>query len=256
METDPLSTIRQLGRTCFYSAGRQIYAKGTPAGRVFIALSGEAITVSTGFDGREVVFYRMDNSYGVAPLTALLGDVTYQHDCIAYSDCELRVIDTQEVIGVVRKDPDLALHLLNLSLRLLIRRTQQWEDGALLSTGARVAKWLLEHTKKCSFTGSSIIELRETARMIGLALGGVSRESVSRSLTELDRAGIIRKYEKTVWILDRRKLEAFASGSEVLAGRCDTNRDAGRGRSSEKEGRDLRGGARPVEPHSQTTRTA
>jgi hypothetical protein len=117
---NPLSNIQQLGRFRAYKANQRIYARGCPAENVFIVRSGEAIAVSTAVDGREVLFYRMDNTYGLTPLTALLGGVEYQHDCMARTDCELLAIRTDEARRMIHSDPVASAHVLNLALRLLL----------------------------------------------------------------------------------------------------------------------------------------
>jgi CRP-like cAMP-binding protein len=182
---------------------------------MFIVRSGELITTATAADGREVVFYRMDCHYGPAPLTALIGEMCYENDCFAHTDSELIVVETSEIRKALQTQPGAMSYILDLALRRLSRRTRQWEDASLLTVGARIGKWLLEHATKCgSVHASDAFELRETERLIGLSLGGISRESVSRHLAGLARAGVISKQDKTICIIDHHRLHGLASGTE------------------------------------------
>src|SRR5215203_4710660 len=102
---DPLSLIRPLGKNVRFNRGEQVYVKGTPADRVYIMCTGELITTATAVDGREVVFYRVDCNYGLAPLTALVGDIPYENDCFAHRDSELVAVVTSEVRMMCKAQP-------------------------------------------------------------------------------------------------------------------------------------------------------
>ena len=210
---DPLHTIRNLGRVIRVQANQRIYSRGMPADEAYIVTSGELLATGSSADGREVVFYRMNPDYGLGPLTALCGGV-YDNDCVAQCDCELIVIKAREVRDLLREDHDLALYLLEQSLQRLKRRTQQWEDASLLSAGARLCKWLVEYAVKNNrLYDGSILEMNVSTRIIGLSLGGVSRENVSRNFVTLAHAGVIARTRKTLQIRDVATLQALASGA-------------------------------------------
>lgn len=210
---DPLLAIRKLGRTARFKAGERIYSKGMPAHEAYIVTFGEVLATGASADGREVVFYRMGPDYGLGPLTALCGGV-YDNDCVARSDCELIVIKAAEARELLRKDHDLTLYLLEEALARLRRRMQRWEDTSILSAGARLCKWLVDYASKNNKVyDGSVLELDESERIIGLSLGGVSRESVSRGFAALAQAGVIARRRKTLQILNVATLHALASGA-------------------------------------------
>jgi CRP-like cAMP-binding protein len=210
---DPLRAIRDLGRTAHFKAGDRIYCKGLPADEIYIVTSGELLTTGSSPDGREVVVYRMNSDYGLGPLTVLCGGV-YDNDCVAQTDCELIVIKAAEMRSALRKDHDLALHILDQAVARLKRRTQQWEDASILCTGARLCKWLLEYaSKRHGLYDGARIEMDVSERIIGLSLGGISRESVSRTLGVLARAGVIARTRKTFRVLNVSTLDALANGT-------------------------------------------
>lgn len=212
---DRVAKIEQLGKRVRFRAGQKIYAKGAPATHLFIVVSGELLTTAASPDGREIVFYRMDASYGPAPLTALLDGAIYENDCVAQNDCELIVVKVAAFRGLLREDAALALHFLQIALQRLSRRTQRWEDASLLKTGARICKWIVEYaSERGGLSNGSVLELNDTERLIGLSLGGVSRESVSRHLVALEIAGIIGRSPKKIAILNASKLQALAYGTE------------------------------------------
>ena len=116
-----------------------------------------------------------------------------------------------------RQYHDLALYFLELALKRLRCRTQQWEDVSLLSAGARICKWLVElASSKGALHDSSILEVSDSERIIGQSLGGISRESVSRILVALAAAGVIARKGKSLRILNASRLQLLASGAEPL----------------------------------------
>jgi CRP/FNR family transcriptional regulator len=213
---DPMLAVRNLGRRLQFNAGDRIYSKGMAALEAYIVVSGEILATSASADGQEVVFYRMGPDYGLAPITALCGG-TYENDAVAATDCELLEVKAADVRALLSQDHDLALYFLELALKRLRCRTQQWEDVALLSAGARICKWLVElASSKGALCDSSMLEVSDSERIIGQSLGGISRESVSRILAALATVGVIAKKGRSFRILNASRLQLLASGAEPL----------------------------------------
>ncbi len=77
---------------------------------------------------------------------------------------------------------------------------------AFRSVRERVASMLLEESRKQERYGGSLNEVRITHQELA-GLVGASRESVSRSLAELEEEGIVKTGRGRVTILDRARLE-------------------------------------------------
>jgi len=216
---DPLLDLRSSGRSARYRPRERIYTKGVPAREVFILESGETVNALTSPDGHELVLQRVCCG-DLVPITALLGDGSYQTDCIALTDCEATRLDVQTVRKVLRSDAASSFYVLEVALRRLRGRSQQLTDAVFLPVRSRLCKWLLERAAEVSNGESECrIELNGSERLLGLALGGVSRETVSRQLSTLMKAQVIARVGKHIIIRDMAKLRAMMDRS-VSSSRC------------------------------------
>jgi hypothetical protein len=77
---------------------------------------------------------------------ALLDGQPRTADAVAMTDCELMVIDRRDFIPVLRREPDVALKLIETLCARIRRTSEQVEDVMYLSLPARLAKTLLELT--------------------------------------------------------------------------------------------------------------
>jgi CRP-like cAMP-binding protein len=215
MVMDALSAFCHLGNFVRFRAGEKVYLKGSLAHYIYIVRSGELIASSLSFNGREVVIGSVSKGE-LVPMISLLEGATYNTDCTAVTAAELLAVRSSELRKLLRSDAELSSHLLNMALERLKRRTEQLEDAALLPVGNRICKWLIEHAKQSA--DGATIELHESERLIGLSLGGISRESVSRHLGALLKSGLITRNGRRVRIEAAAQLLAIAEGEAVFPG--------------------------------------
>jgi CRP-like cAMP-binding protein len=201
-----LNDRRRAGTRKSFREREQIYARGSPCEFVYIVDAGELINVVVSPEGHELVIQRAGKG-DIVPLTGLLllqDGAAYRTDCIAQTECKVTEVAASEVRAILAKRPELTLHLFDLSLKRLRERTQQFADCALLSVHSRVCEWLLQSARKQGIKSSNSIVLDEhySKRLIGLFLGGVSRESISRELSALSRAGLINRNGGHITLMD------------------------------------------------------
>lgn len=204
-----------MGRAARCNARERIYTKGSPAREVFILSAGEAINSFTSSGGQEFLLQCVCPG-DIVPITALLGDDVYQTDCIANQACEFTRLEVSAARNALRIDPQLSFHVLELALKRLRRRSQQLTDSAFLPVRGRVCKWLLERAAEQSskVSNGTVLDLKGSDRLIGLALGGVSRETISRHLSALTKGQVISRSGKQIIIRDAAKLRAMVEPSE------------------------------------------
>jgi CRP-like cAMP-binding protein len=206
---DPLLTLQALGKPARYKARQRIYAKGAQAREVFILNSGEALNIVVSADGHELVLQRVCPG-DIVPMTGLLGDAIYQTDCVAQVDCEFTRVPVPALRTILQSDPVLSFYVLEIALKRLRHRSQQLTDTAFLPVRSRLSKWLLQRLEeKGSAQNNAVLDLNGSERLIGLALGGVSRETVSRHLSALVQAQVIARSGKKITIRDVAKLRAM-----------------------------------------------
>jgi CRP-like cAMP-binding protein len=140
---------------------------------------------------------------------ALLDGGNRTADAVAIEDCELMLIERREFIPLLRANPDVAVHLIEILCSRLRRTSEQVEDIVFRDLPGRLAKALLELHRRAgeSPTNGIRITQRELSQMIG-----VSRESVNKQL---------RSWERRKWLKIERggvRIVAPAALSELVAG--------------------------------------
>ena len=125
----------------------------------------------------------------------------------ALADSRLRAIRHGTLMAEVAKAPDLAQELLRLAGKRMRWISRQVEDQVFLPPAARVAAKLLYFTTDQAELAMSQAQLAEYV--------GVTREVVSRILTEWRRAGIVDGGRGRIRITDRDALTDICD-SETL----------------------------------------
>ena len=120
----------------------------------------------------------------------------------ALEECKVISFDGASFQAAIGRDPSLALPLLR-DLGRTVRTLSAHVGSAALPAERRVARYLL--SLPCGGDGSVFC----THEHIGQAVG-LSRVTVSRTLGELARAGLIRPGYRSILLADRRALEALA----------------------------------------------
>jgi CRP/FNR family transcriptional regulator, cyclic AMP receptor protein len=175
-------TRRSVGR------GATIFAKGDPGTALIAVLWGSVrISVSTS-GGHEAVLNIINPGQAFGEI-ALLDGQPRTADAVAMTDCELMVIDRRDFIPVLRREPDVALKLIEILCGRLRRTSEQVEDVMYLSLPARLAKTLLELTGGLAASATQR-NVRITQRELGNIIG-VSRESTNKQL---------RVWEQRKWV--------------------------------------------------------
>jgi CRP/FNR family cyclic AMP-dependent transcriptional regulator len=199
------------GRTFNVEAEHPIASRGGSSKEIFAVISGQVLLHSSSVRGREFVIdvLKASDLFGLAPL---LG-AGHRVDAIALTQCTIAALDVVSVERAMREQPDLALSMVRLAVRQLLRRTSQAEDFALLSFGGRLAKFLLKIADdqgariakgskfKCEFSQTLM------ARMVG-----ASRETVSRQMQKWEENGLLSHSGKTICLLNPAGLRRVADG--------------------------------------------
>ena len=101
------------------------------------------------------------------------------------------------------------LAVLSGRLRHLV---QLVEDLSLKEVSARLAKYLLDLSLRGD--GGAVVVLETTKTVLASRLGTVA-ETLSRTLTRMQRRGIIRVQGRTIAITDADGLQALAAGMKL-----------------------------------------
>ena len=188
------------------AAGEMLYREGERIASLPFLLSGEVKLVKAGPQGREYVLH-LPRSGAFCDAAALYYTGGVPTSAIMVTAGRILWLEKSALRRCLSRNPALADYLLAVLAhrqRLFINKIAS--SQGIISVSRRVAAWLLHRSR---MEKSDAIHLSGT-RELWARLLGVSRESLSRELNGLARAGVIRLERRRVEILRRDVLEGSA----------------------------------------------
>jgi CRP/FNR family transcriptional regulator/CRP/FNR family cyclic AMP-dependent transcriptional regulator len=170
---------------------------------MFMITSGRVKVTILSDDGREIILSILSDRDFFGEM-ALLDNEPRSATAIAVQETEVAVIHQKDFLSIVEKRPRVAINLLSALSDRLRKANHQIGSLALLDVYGRVAGVLLEMARD---TGIRLKDGRirfrrpthqEIANMIG-----ATRETVSRTISDLHRQGYIEIAGKNVIIQDQ-----------------------------------------------------
>ncbi len=182
-----------------YLPGSVILAEGEPGNNLFILLNGSAKVTRAGGQGREVViaFIRAGEFFGEL---SILDGHPRSASVVALDDSQVYVIERSDFIGLIRRDPDMSIHILQELARRIRASDRQIEYLALNDAESRVFHSLIRVAEDIGIQddGSDVLIARLPTQQDLADMAGTSRETVSRVLRRLESKGMISRSDRHV----------------------------------------------------------
>jgi CRP/FNR family transcriptional regulator, nitrogen fixation regulation protein len=179
-------------------ADAEIYGEGEPADYLYKVLSGAVRTYKVLIDGRRQVgsFYLAGDIFGLET-----GE-EHTFSAEAITKCKVLVINHGALVARARTDQEVAFQLWALTGRELLRL----QDHLLLlikNAPERVAAFLLKMAERLSAENSVDLPMsrRDIADYLGLTI-----ETVSRSLTQIENTGAVTFSSRRRFVLNDRSV--------------------------------------------------
>ena len=189
-------------------AGHWLFGSGEKFNDVFIVYAGFLKTVLVDDAGNEQIlgFPMKGDLLGIDGLQ----NEHYASQAVALTDCDLVVIPFAELMSLGHEYTLLESWLYRAVGRELVREHAVVGLLGTLGAEARVARFLVALSERFSAIGysSASFNLRMTRQEIGSYLG-LTLETVSRSLSALDDAGLIHINQRAVEIRDIESLRSL-----------------------------------------------
>jgi CRP/FNR family nitrogen fixation transcriptional regulator len=177
------SSIEMMGAPMPFSRNAEIYGENEPAEYLYKVLSGAVRTYKVLNDGRRQIgsFYLPGDIFGLE-----VGD-THAFSAEAVADCKVLVIKRSALVALAGRDNGVARHLWTMAAAEL-QRAQDHIMLLIKTAQERVAGFLMEMSARNS--GANEVDLPMSRQDIADYLG-LTIETVSRTLTQLENAGAI-----------------------------------------------------------------
>jgi CRP/FNR family nitrogen fixation transcriptional regulator len=199
-----VGAIECIGTTMWFAADAEIYGESEPADYLYKVVSGAVRTYKVLIDGRRQVggFYLPGDIFGLET-----GE-EHTFSAEAITESKVLVINHSALVARARTDQEVAFHLWSLTGREL-RRLQDHLLLLIKNAPERVAAFLLSMAERISADNS--VELPMSRRDIADHLG-LTIETISRSLTQIENTGAIEFPSRRRFVLhDRSALNRLNS---------------------------------------------
>jgi CRP/FNR family transcriptional regulator, nitrogen fixation regulation protein len=188
--------LQFVGTVMSFGADAEIYGEGEPSDYLYKVLIGAVRTYKVLIDGRRQVggFYLAGDVFGLET-----GE-EHTFSAEAITKCKVLVINHSALVARARNDQEVAFQLWSLTGREL-RRLQDHLLLLIKNAPERVAAFLLKMAERLSADNSVDLPMsrRDIADHLGLTI-----ETVSRSLTQIENTGAVEFSSRRRFVLHDR----------------------------------------------------
>lgn len=195
-----MTTVQPLAK------GEYLFHEGEGSRGFYIVQRGALNVHRVNAAGKEQVIhiFRAGESFAEASLAVERG---YPADARAVEPSQVLLVQKAGFLGLLKRQPELALRMLgamSLHLRVLVG---QLEDLTLKDVETRLANWLVRRCPDPAANQPVNIQLSTTKRVLAAELGTIS-ETFSRTLAKFRAQGLIRVKGTTITVLSPARLAA------------------------------------------------
>lgn len=192
-----------------FPAATRVFHEGDQSDACYIVRSGSFRVTREHSDGRAITLATLGPGDIFGELAMLDGEVR-SASVEALSDGELLALPAGEVRALLARHPEISVKLVAALVRRLRGANERIARQSFQTVPSRVAGVLSQLVSEEAPRGGERSEVTIRMTQADLAqLAGTSRESVSRFLAELERAGVVRPGRGRVTILAPEKLRNY-----------------------------------------------
>jgi len=206
LKSGALELVAAIAQEKVVEKGECLVAQGDPCDGFYLVLTGRIRLFKVSESGREKVLLiaHRGSTFGEE---ALFGEGIFLENAVALENSSVMRIPRQEFLTLLREDADLAFQVMESLCGWIRRLSTSVENSAFLGAKERVVRYLVELSNEAD--GVATLELPEKKKDIADGLG-ITPETFSRILHELERKGICRVRGK---IIEIENLEALREES-------------------------------------------
>jgi CRP/FNR family cyclic AMP-dependent transcriptional regulator len=212
LEEGELERFSQVAVPRSFPAGTRVFHEGDSSDACYIVREGSFRVTREHSDGRAITLATLGPGEIFGELAMLDGD-TRSASAESITDGTLLALPANDVRSLLGRNPEIALKLVAGLVRRLRAANMRLSRQSFQTVPSRVAGILAQLSRDGQENKEGDGEMQEvTIRMnqTDLAqLAGTSRESVSRFLAELERAGVVRSGRGRVTVLQPNKLRNY-----------------------------------------------
>jgi CRP/FNR family transcriptional regulator, cyclic AMP receptor protein len=192
-----------------FPAGTRVFHEGDSSDACYIVSEGSFRVTREHSDGRAITLATLGPGEIFGELAMLDGDKR-SASAESITDGTLLALPANDVRSLLARNPEIALKLVAGLVRRLRAANARLSRQSFQTVPSRVAGILLQLSRDNQDGDGEMTEVTIRMNQTDLAqLAGTSRESVSRFLAELERAGVVRSGRGRVTVLQPGKLRNY-----------------------------------------------
>jgi CRP/FNR family transcriptional regulator, cyclic AMP receptor protein len=191
-----------------FPAGTRVFHEGDSSDACYIVSDGSFRVTREHSDGRAITLATLGPGEIFGELAMLDGDKR-SASAESITDGTLLALPANDVRNLLSRNPEIALKLVAGLVRRLRQANMRLSRQSFQTVPSRVAG-ILAQLSRDGQDDDETAEVTIRMNQTDLAqLAGTSRESVSRFLAELERAGVVRSGRGRVTVLEPQKLRNY-----------------------------------------------
>ena len=209
LSSEELERVAQVAIPRSFPAETRVFHENDPGDACYIVRTGSCRVTREHSDGRAITLANLGPGAIFGELAMLDGEAR-SASVEATEDVELLALPARDVRGLIRQHPEMGEKLVVALTRRLRDANERISRQSFQTVPSRVAgvlnQLLAEEALAPEIQDGVTIRLRQS----DLAqLAGTSRESVSRFLATLERAGVVRVGRARVTVIEPERLDAY-----------------------------------------------
>lgn len=205
---DSLDMLVRASRFKQVSKGSYLFFQLDPGTAVYLVRKGAVSIQLENLDGRELIINEMYPGECFGEL-GIVTEQPHSTSAVASLDSEILVISQAAFLAVLRREPNLALRLLEITARRLQESSRREEALAFHDAAQRLAGLLLALDAAASEKGYLSLSQEELAQRAGL-----TRQTVAAILGRWRRSGWLLTGRGHIVVLNRRELHCLLPNQE------------------------------------------
>ncbi len=205
---DELERIARVAVPRNFPDATRVFHEGDQSDACYIIRSGTFRVTREHPDGRAITLATLGPGDIVGELAMLDGEVRSASVETQGGEGELLALPARDMLALLERNPDITVKIAAALTRRLRETNERISRQSFQTVPSRVAGVLSQlAAEEGRGVGSEVTIRMNQADLAQLA--GTSRESVSRFLADLDRAGVVRSGRGRVTVLDGAKLNEY-----------------------------------------------
>ncbi len=202
-----LDRVAQVAVQRSFPKGTRVFHEGDPGDSCYIVRSGEMRVTREHSDGRAITLANLTTGDIFGELAMFDGQAR-SASVEAIQDAELLALPASDVKALIRDHSELGVKLVVALTRRLREANNRISNQSFRTVPGRVAGVLAGLLAREPPNESSEVTIRMNQADLA-QLAGTSRESVSRFLANLERAGVVRCGRGRVTVLEPERLDSY-----------------------------------------------